>query len=34
MRLSLDALLVLDSIARNGSFAAAAEELLKQNKNS
>ncbi len=27
MRLSLDALLVLDSIARNGSFAAAAEEL-------
>jgi DNA-binding transcriptional LysR family regulator len=27
MRISLDALLVLDSIARNGSFAAAGEEL-------
>lgn len=27
MRLSLDALIVLDSIDRNGSFAAAAEEL-------
>lgn len=27
MRISLDALLVLDSISRNGSFAAAAEEL-------
>lgn len=27
MRLSLDALMVLDSIDRNGSFAAAAEEL-------
>lgn len=27
MKLSLDALLVLDAIARNGSFSAAAEEL-------
>jgi DNA-binding transcriptional LysR family regulator len=27
MRISLDALLVLDSISRNGSFAAAGEEL-------
>lgn len=27
MRISLDALLVLDSIARNGSFAAAGDEL-------
>jgi DNA-binding transcriptional LysR family regulator len=27
MKISLDALLVLDSIARNGSFAAAGEEL-------
>lgn len=29
MRLTLDALAVLDAIARNGSFAAAAEELYR-----
>src|ERR1700709_2065518 len=28
-KLSLDALLVLDAIARKGSFAAAAEELFR-----
>ena len=29
MRISLDSLAVLDAIARNGSFAAAAEALHK-----
>jgi hypothetical protein len=32
MRLSLDALLVLDAINRKGSFAAAADELHRAHR--